>query len=1326
MEQMIVTTKNSTNSGQRKLLAAIRAVIRLCSTSQPAKLRYSLNTLVTSLLLLCLMPFGASPAMAQAASTGTSVAAQSIAATVTFKDTRPDLSLKVWGGNIVVQRGYMEGNWHPNLDWLPIKFTYDNLDSSIKTITRGSTEYSRIAAGVFQDQVRNILRQTPTGFRWNDRKNDWIEYNPAGEIKALGNRNGTVATFKYSGAAGAVSSTGVPVSEGRIAGILDHSSTQVLWFEYDASNRISSIRDIANRKVSYQWIPGPTGMSMSVIDVNGNTWNYAMGTGLAITDPENHTTTRTWFPSGALSSITYPDGSATTYAQDYDNAKNIFYSRETAPGGKVTETWSELKQDLNRGEYLRRDINGVTVSKQSVDTGTRTTTTTDARGLDTAVTKDQWDNITKTVYPDGSSVSTQYDATYSNVTRHTDENGVITQYSYDAKGNLTKMVEALGLAEQRTTEYTNNADGQRTSMTRKGDANTADVTTKYEYDSNGNVITLTDAEGGITRYTYDVMGNAITKTDPRGKLWKQTYDNNGKLLTTTDPISRTTRVSYDKSDLPVSRTDAANNTSTLEYDPTGKLLTNIDAYGSKTGYTFDTAGNPVTRTNAENHIHRQYFDSDGRLIKRTDGNNNVTQFVYGDSASGLNGLLNKIIYPTLSQDLQYDQRDRIIQTTDSSAGLAQPLDGSPNQTTINQYDSAGNLISMTDSAIRTTGIRYDALGQVSQTIDPANGTTQYVYDPRGNLLTVTDAKGSSHRFEYDNLDRMVKEIRPLGQTLIYAYDANNNLIQITDPKGQIKQYVYDDVNRRTQENFYLNAAALTSRNSIKSISYAYNILDKLTSYTDGNTIATYSYDTRQLRQIGLSVNYGNFSLATSTSYNSLGQKSSLIYPDGAQYSYTYDANNQLSTVNFPSGFGSITFNSYIWTVPSQITLPGGSVRNQSYDGLLRLKDFSVKDPGQSSVMSYQYSYDNTNNITSKTTEKGKTDYSYDTLDHLTAATYSGTGQANESYTYDSVDNRLTDSKTAAATWVYDANNQLTSAGTISYTYDANGNTTNQTDSANPVNTRNYIYDTDNRLIEVRNSSNTLIAAYSYDPFGRRLSKDAGTSKTYYFYNEEGLIAEADATGQLTKSYGYAPGSTFTTNPLWQKSGNAYYTYQNDHLGMPMKLLSQSGAVVWSATYDAFGNATVDAGSSISNNLRFPGQYFDQETGLHYNWNRFYDPQTGRYISSDPIGLKGGINEYVYVKGNTLRWFDSNGLDMFCLPGMKCWSDKIPPTDNIPPTDKKRKKVDNKCAERQPTFVTCMACCQAAAQSCPGDTGNPCRLDCMAAPFPDNPYGPEGI
>ena len=693
----------------------------------------------------------------------------------------------------------------------------------------------------------------------------------------------------------------------------------------------------------------------------------------------------------------------------------------------------------------------------------------------------------------------------------------------------------------------------------------------------------------------------------------------------------------------------------------------------------------TTSTNKSRRAHpaliraalRSHNRINGRLTKQTDGNGNVTQFQYGDQASGLNGLLVKIIYPTLSQDLQYDQRDRITRSSDTAAGTALALDNGATQTTSHQYDAAGHLTVVTDPANRSTSTRYNGMGEITQTIDPAGNSTDYGYDARGNLISVKDAKGNTHRFEYDRLDRMVKETRPLGQVISYSYDANGNLIQVTDPKGQIKKYTYDAANRRTKEQHYpATGSGQVPAAVVKTISYTYNTLDRLTGYAstssaqaDGNTTATYTYDTKQLRQIGESVTYATngapFTLASSTAYNALGQKTSHTYPDGASYTYSYDTNNQLSTVNLPQGYGSITLNSYLWNVPSQITLPGGTVRNYSYDGLLRLKELNIKDPGQSQVLNTQYGYDLTGNIVSKASSTSSlqasadtTHYSYDTLDHLTGASYGSTSspQANESYSYDPLANRITGSNASTGSaqgpsnYSYNANNQLTQAGAVSYSYDANGNTTSQADTSTPSNTRSYVYDTDNRLIEVHDAANAIIATYRYDPFGRRLSKTANNQSTYYFYSAEGLIAEADANGQITQSYGYAPGSTFTTNPLWTKlttAGTAtYYTYQNDHLGTPQKLLNQSGLTVWSATYDAFGKATVDPASTITNNLRFPGQYADQETGLHYNWMRFYDPNTGRYVTSDPIGLRGGINTYTYVYGNPVRRVDPRGLATF--------------------------------------------------------------------------------
>jgi len=116
----------------------------------------------------------------------------------------------------------------------------------------------------------------------------------------------------------------------------------------------------------------------------------------------------------------------------------------------------------------------------------------------------------------------------------------------------------------------------------------------------------------------------------------------------------------------------------------------------------------------------------------------------------------------------------------------------------------------------------------------------------------------------------------------------------------------------------------------------------------------------------------------------------------------------------------------------------------------------------------------------------------------------------------------------------------------------------------------------------------------------------------------------------------------TTDPLFMKEGSSYYFYHNDHLGTPQKITAVNGAVVWSAKYSSFGKATV-AVETVENNLRFGGQYFDQETGLHYNYFRHYDPRTGRYLRTDPIGFEGGINIYDYVLNNPINANDPLGL-----------------------------------------------------------------------------------
>jgi len=579
-------------------------------------------------------------------------------------------------------------------------------------------------------------------------------------------------------------------------------------------------------------------------------------------------------------------------------------------------------------------------------------------------------------------------------------------------------------------------------------------------------------------------------------------------------------------------TDALGNTARMAYNGAGKLIRQTDGEGKQVHYTYDT---------------------EGRLTETEDGNGNTITQIYAEtgggcsSCSGGTALPVATVYPTFSREYGYDKRYRKLQERDISTETG-------TLTTSFTYDNAGNLTSKKDKEGKTTTYVYDSLNRLVKVIDPLNGETAYTYDNRDNLIALKDAKNQVTTFTYDRNNRLTKERRPLGQETNYQYDGNGNLIKKTDPLGQRIEYGYDDANRMTAIRHYGSGNTL-----VKTVSLTYDNAGNLKTYSDGTTSATYTYDDAY-RKTQETMNFGSFSKTIGYGYNKNGTKKHFTYPDGTEIGYTYDNNNQPQGMNLP-GAGYLTYNGYEWTRPTGITLPGGSTRSFTYDPLMRTKTILAKDPGQNAVQQYSYTYDKMDNITQKNTEAGNYAYGYDNLYRLNEVNKDSVN--TETYTYDPVGNRLT-SKTET-NWNYNSNNELQGHDGTTYQYDANGNTTQKTSGGN---TQNYVYDVDNRLVEVRDGSNTLIAAYTYDPFGRRIKKTVGSTTTYYLYADEGLIGEYDGTGVELRTYGYVANSDFTTNPVFLRQGGETYFYQNDHLGTPQKITNMSGAVVWSATYDA--------------------------------------------------------------------------------------------------------------------------------------------------------------
>jgi len=215
-------------------------------------------------------------------------------------------------------------------------------------------------------------------------------------------------------------------------------------------------------------------------------------------------------------------------------------------------------------------------------------------------------------------------------------------------------------------------------------------------------------------------------------------------------------------------------------------------------------------------------------------------------------------------------------------------------------------------------------------------------------------------------------------------------------------------------------------------------------------------------------------------------------------------------------------------------------------------------------------------------------------------------------------------------------------GSVAYSYNSAG-------APLEVGHLQYTYDNWQRPLTVSTDGKT-IAKYSYNAFGERVKKEvykdtSSPEVTYYLYDGSTLTAEVDATGKIARQYVYLDGH----RPIAMLEGNETYAIHTDHIGAPRQMSNTRGEVVWRAEYFAFGLAVVDDESSVLLNLRFPGQYSDNETGTYYNYFRDYDPEVGRYLTSDPLGLIAGFNTYAYVNGLPQNLIDPEGLDDVLVP-----------------------------------------------------------------------------
>jgi RHS repeat-associated protein len=784
----------------------------------------------------------------------------------------------------------------------------------------------------------------------------------------------------------------------------------------------------------------------------------------------------------------------------------------------------------------------------------------------------------------------------------------ITTYSYDTHANLiSKSIQAttdsdgsLGLnatasGSPRAWTYTHTyhptitgfitqtvADGPRTDVS---------DTRTFAYDSsNGSLASITNALGQVTTFSnFDAHGRPQRVTDPNGLITDLTYDLRGRLIGRTvggelaayqyDGVGQLTKITLPDGSYLIYTYDAAHRLTHIQDNLGNKIIYTLDAIGNRTQEQVFDPSNTLAQTR------NRVFNSLNRLYRELGALSQITEYAY-DNQGNVTSVKNPLNHVTTNQ---FDALNRLKQVTDPS-----PISG----VTQYAYNGQDQLIQVTDPRGLATGYTIDGLGNLSQQSSPDSGNTVNTYDAAGNLATQTDAR---------------------GQQTSYTYDALNRITLITFHDGSKQEYAYDagtyGIGRLT---------GITERDPANQITaqtaYAYDAHGRI--LTDARTLAGITY-------------------TTAYRYDPSGRRDRITYPSGRTVDFAFDSLGRVSSVSTtpPSGAAQ-TLASGITYQPfgglKSFTFGNAQTYARTYDLDGRISSYTLGGT------QYSLGYDAASRITLVTEAANPPNtntYDYDALDRLTSAILPLTSYG---YTYDPVGNRLT--RTAGSstdTYTYSStSNRLAdltppSGPVRTFGFDPNGSTT-----ADGNNT--YAYDVRGRMTSSTSSLGTT--TYQVNALGQRIRKTSSLGDSVFHYDDKGhLMAESTAAGATVREYVWL-GDT----PLAVASSATVHYVHIDHLNTPRLVANAAGQTVWLWHQgEPFGNSVPDENPSglgaFDLPLRLPGQYFDRETNLHYNYYRDYDASIGTYKESDLIGLAGGLNTYVYVAGNPLSLVDVRGL-----------------------------------------------------------------------------------
>ncbi|WP_426161320.1 RHS repeat-associated core domain-containing protein [Pseudomonas sp. PWP3-1] len=764
-------------------------------------------------------------------------------------------------------------------------------------------------------------------------------------------------------------------------------------------------------------------------------------------------------------------------------------------------------------------------------------------------------------------------------------------------------------------------------------ASFSQMDTRYAWDDNGQV-TVFNADGSQEVYVHDQRARLVQRVDPDGAEHFKSYDEKGRLTVEQDPLGAITA---------------------YQYDEAGRLVALFPGDDEPTSYEHD---NGFVRVVSRGQAVWKYERNDqGDVTRKTDPDGNSTEYSYNKF-----GQLTQVWLPDHScHRLVWNERGQLLEEQLPTGGIKRY-----------RYDDLGRQVAREDEHGALTQYQWDAAGRLLKLTQPGGATREYSYNPYGKITSERDELGQVTRYEYadglhlisrrinadgtqvkyryDNVRLLLTEIEnEVGETYRLQYHANGLIQQETGFDGQRTAYVYD-LNGSLQEKtehgdegsqlvtrYERDYAGRLVRKTLPDgnlVDYAYDRQGNLLSVEDGHWALAYEYDS----QNRLTAEHQGWGTLRYT-YDACGQLQNLRLPDNNRVAFNHIKGGQLERIEV----NGQALTAHLFDAGREHQRGQGKLLSSyQYDAQGRLFNHGLCDI-EGAIYRRQYHYDTSGNLTRLLdTRKGEHHYHYDPLGRLTRADHSQDVQ--ERFGHDPAGNVLMQDRPGPDIV---AGNRLMIQGDHHYDYDAFGNLIRERRGKGHQLVTEYRYDCQHRLISIK-KPNGQTASYRYDPFGRRISKTVDGMTTEFFWQGDKLIAEHHA--EHHRSYLYEPDSF---RPLAMLEGFGPkeikpYHYQLDHLGTPQELTASDGEIVWSAHYRAYGETTRLDTAKIDNPLRFQGQYFDPESGLHYNRHRYYNPDIGRYLTPDPVKLAGGINAYQYVP-NPTGWIDPLGLNANCPP-----------------------------------------------------------------------------